>query len=183
MLIRKLSAPERVLFADHLKRLNAEDRRYRFVVSAMSDWRIDAYVEAIPADDVIIGAFTDSHLIGAAHMGLFGRVAEIGLTVNCGQRRRGVGVELLRRAARVARNRLAERLQVLCLADNVAIMAMARALKMDVRQDGVTAEASLRLPPPNVATIADELAMDALGAFVGWMELFELGSMRPVPAR
>lgn len=171
MLIRKLSSRERPLYADHLKRLEPEDRRFRFAHPRIGDDAIDRYVAAIPVDDLVLGALAEGRLRGAVHLAFAGEMAEVGVSVDADQRSRGLGDELVRRAIRWARNRRAERLYTLCQADNRAMTALATKLGMTIHRESGTAEAYLRLDPPDALTVSDELAIGMHAALNDWAEL------------
>lgn len=171
MLIRKLHPHERLLFADHLKRLPPPDRRFRFAHAQVADEVIDRYVAHIAADDLILGCFAADRLVGAAHVAFAGEVAEVGLSVDAAVRAQGVGAELFRRASHWARNRRVEKLYTLCQADNRAMVALATKLGMAIHRESGTAEAYLALPPPDLLTVSDELSVGMHNVFSEWADL------------
>lgn len=181
MLIRKLLNHERVLFADHLKRLPAEDRQFRFARPGVSDHTIDRYVAGIAADDLVLGALAGNRVPGegvpgervvaAVHIAFADDLAELGVSVDADLRSRGLGDELIRRAIRWARNRRVERLYTLCQADNRAMVALATKLGMAIHRESGTAEAYLPLPPPDLLTVSDELAVGLHVALRDWTDL------------
>lgn len=164
MLHRKLLAHERGLFAQHLKRMPAPDRQFRFAHSRVDDQWIDKYVAGIAEGDMILGCFDDQAgdpvLIGAAHVAIANKVAEVGISVDPAFRTKGIGAELIRRAVRWTRNRNAEKLYTLCQSDNVSMIALARKLGMSVHREWGTAEAFLPLDPPDLLSVGDELSVD-----------------------
>ena len=175
MLIRKLLISERGLFARHLKALPSPDRRFRFAHAGVTDTWIDAYVDQISDDDLILGVFDDADaLVGAAHVAFAGSVAEVGVSVDPRFRAKGIGADLFRRAIRWARNRRAERLYTLCLSDNAAMCVLARKLGMDIHRDSGTAEAYLALDPPDMVTVTDEVS-SGIDTFVhDWADVMRL---------
>ncbi|CAA7612627.1 GNAT family N-acetyltransferase [Magnetospirillum sp. SS-4] len=173
MLIRRLYAHERRLYADHLKRLSDSDRRLRFAGGGMTDARIDAHVAGIDGDALILAALDGEMVVGAAHVSIAGAVAEVGVSVDSGHRTGGTGSDLLRQAVAFARNRRAEKLYTLCLSDNRAMMALARRTGMTLHADGGEAEAFLDLPPPDAATLCREASTGLFAVFHDWAELVE----------
>ncbi len=171
MLIRKLHGHERGLFTQHLQRLSGDDRRFRFAHPAVSDATIESYVASIAEDDLIVGAFEGDILVGGVHVALAHGVAEIGVSVDPRHRGQGLGGELFNRATRWARNRRAEKLYTLCLADNRAMNGLARKLGMDIKLDCGTAEAFLILDPPDLVTVSDEMTSNVDTAMHEWVGL------------
>ncbi len=160
MLIRRLFPHELHRFAAHLKGLSADDRRFRFAHATVSDASIDAYVAGIAAGDVVLAGLVGDDLAGAVHVALGASIAEIGVSVAAAYRGRGLGSDLFTRAVRWARNRGAVRLYTLCLGDNLAMAALARRHGMDLQRESGTAEATLPLPPPDLASVSDEVVQD-----------------------
>ncbi|OAN63186.1 GNAT family N-acetyltransferase [Magnetospirillum moscoviense] len=170
MLIRKLLPDERPDFAFHLKGLAPADRRFRFAHGTVSDDWIDTYVGGIDPDDLILGVFDGPRLVGAAHVAFSDAVAEVGVSVDPAHRSAGIGAELFKRAIRWARNRGAERLYTLCLADNRAMIRLAGKLGMEVTRDSGTAEAYLALDPPDLLTVADEMSSGLDTIMTDWTD-------------
>ncbi|MBI3446406.1 MAG: GNAT family N-acetyltransferase [Magnetospirillum sp.] len=173
MLIRRLYAHERPLYAEHLRRMSADDRRLRFARSGVSDEVVDAYVATIGPDDLILAAFQGDTLIGAAHVALTNSVAEVGVSVDEDHRHEQIGSQLLRQAVSFARNRRAERLYTLCLSDNRSMVALARRTGMKVHFAGGEAEAFLDLPPPDGSTVSEEISTGLFAVFHDWAEMMD----------
>jgi GNAT superfamily N-acetyltransferase len=173
MLIRRLYAHERPAYAAHLKRLSPEDRRLRFAHSGVGDQVIDEYVASIGTDDLILAAFAEDELVGAAHVALGKSLAEVGVSVDEGHRTDGIGSRLLRQAVSFARNRRAEKLYTLCLSDNRSMVALARRTGMDVHFEGGEAEAYLDLPPPDTQTVSEEISTGLFAVFHDWAEMMD----------
>ena len=171
MLIRKLHVHERLLFADHLKRLPPDDRQFRFAHAHVTDEVIDRYVANIGADDLILGCFVDDRLVGGVHVAFAEDIAEAGVSVDPDQRGNGVGAELFRRASLWARNRRAQKLYTLCQADNRAMVALAHKLGMTVHRESGTAEGFLALDPPDLLTVSDELSVGVHTMLNDWANL------------
>jgi RimJ/RimL family protein N-acetyltransferase len=173
MLIRRLYAHERTAYATHLKRLSAEDRRLRFARSGVADQIIDDYVTTIAGDDLILAAFADDEMVGAAHVAFSGPMAEVGVSVDERHRTDGIGSRLLRQAVAFARNRRAEKLYTLCLSDNRSMVALARRAGMAVHFEGGEAEAFLELPPPDPVTVTEEINTGLFAVFHDWAEMMD----------
>jgi GNAT superfamily N-acetyltransferase len=80
-------------------------------------------------------------------------------------RRRGIGGALLRRCVMHARSWYARRLFMHCLAENTAMLRLARKLGMRVVTATGEADARLELPPPDPGMIANELLAERIGLF------------------
>ncbi|NFV80431.1 GNAT family N-acetyltransferase [Magnetospirillum aberrantis] len=171
MLIRKLHGHERPLFADHLKRLSADDRQFRFARANVSDEVIDAYVASIASDHLVVGCFIDDRLVAGVHVAFDHGLAEVGVSVDMDHRVKGIGAELFRRAIHWARNRRAEKLYTLCQSDNRAMVALARKLDMQVHRESGTAEAFLALTPPDLLSVSDELSMGMSTVYSEWADM------------
>jgi GNAT superfamily N-acetyltransferase len=176
MLIRTLYAHERPLFALHLKRLGDQDRRTRFASVGVSDERIDSYVAGIAESDLILAAMDGETVVGAAHVAFTADTAEVGVSVDADHRAEGLGHALLNQAASFARNRHAEKLYTLCLADNRSMVALARRTGMRVRYMEGEAEAFLDLPPPDVGTVGAEISTGLFSLIHDWAEMVESAS-------
>jgi GNAT superfamily N-acetyltransferase len=137
----------------HFLALDRHDRRLRFGV-AHADEAVRAYVARIDlVQDAAFGVFSDDlHLSGAAHVARAGGYAEVGLSVLSGERGRGIGGQLLARAHTHARNWGVRALFVYCLAENAAMMHLARQQNMDVVIESGDAAAWLKLPPADAAS-------------------------------
>lgn len=163
---RNLPRLERAKFSSHLRALGAEDRRLRFGI-ALADQTIDAYVARIDfGRDVVFGVFDDAlHLVGAAHLARADEHAELGISVLSGQRGHGIGGALLARAHVHARNWGIGALFMHCLAENDAILRLARKQGMRIVAGSGEADAQLELPPASPASIAQALFDERLGLF------------------
>lgn len=171
MLIRKLHLHERPLYAEHLKRLPANDRQFRFAHAHVTDEVIDRYVAGIAVDDLILGCFADDRLAGGVHVAFAEDTAEVGVSVDAEYRAQGLGAELFRRASHWARNRRAQKLYTLCQADNRAMLALAGKLGMSIHRESGTAEAFLSLDPPDLLTVSDEVSVGVHTMLADWADL------------
>ena len=171
MLIRKLYAHERPLYADHLKRLPDNDRRLRFASACATGAWIESYVAGIKDDDLILAVVEDDKVVGAVHVAITGAVAEIGISVDADHRTGGMGSELLAQAVTFARNRRAEKLYTLCLSENRSMVALARRSGMELHCEAGEAEAFLDLPPPDTLSVSQEVQTGLFAMFHDWAEM------------
>jgi len=163
--VRELHAGHRAEILRHLLLLNDEDRRLRFGTQT-PDEVIRQYVEHLDFNrDTIFGSFDSQlNLIGMAHLAYLPMVkgrangAEFGVSVLPNGRGQGVGTALLARAAVHSRNTRIETLLVHCLANNKAMMRLAKNAGMLVEYAHGDADAYLKLPPANPGTIVEEAA-------------------------
>jgi RimJ/RimL family protein N-acetyltransferase len=163
--VRELHAGYREEILNHLLQLNDEDRRLRFGTQT-PDEVIHHYVDGLNFNrDVIFGVFNlDLKLVGMAHLAYMpqrkgeARAGEFGVSVLPEGRSQGLGTALLQRAAVHSRNTRIEILYVHCLANNKAMMHLAQKTGMTVEYAFGDADACLRLPPANTATIVEEAA-------------------------
>ena len=165
MPVRELHAGYKQEILNHLLQLNDEDRRLRFGTQT-PDEVIRHYVEGLDFNrDVIFGVFNlDLKLVGMAHLAYLpehkgeARAAEFGVSVLPEGRSQGLGTALLQRSAVHSRNTSIETLYVHCLANNKAMMHLAQKAGMTVEYAYGDADACLKLPPANTATIVEEAA-------------------------
>ena len=161
--VRELHAGYREQILYHFLQLNEEDRRLRFGTHT-PDEIVRHYVEHIDFNkDSVFGSFdAQLNLIGMAHLAYLPKVdgkpnaAEFGVSVLLQGRGQGIGNALLERAAVHSRNTSVETLLVHCLADNKAMMHLARKAGMQVEYAYGDADAYLKLSPANPGTIVQE---------------------------
>ena len=146
--VQRLGASAAAQYLEHLLALPPEDARLRFG-SAVSAETIAKYVDGIDFDaDEVFGVHGEGlQLVGAAHLAFSSDAAELGVSVLPGQRGRGVGAALVARAAEHARNRRIPQLFIHCLAENAAMIRIARRARMEVVIDSGDADAHVALPP------------------------------------
>ncbi len=164
--VQRLSEGTRAVLAVHFLALPAEDVRLRFG-SPLSQDGIAAYVDGIDFDrDAVFGVHDgDLAVIGVAHVAFGDSHAELGVSVLPGHRGRGIGGALFERAAQHAQNRFIPTLFMHCLAENVAIMHIARRSGMDIVVDTGEADAHLKLPPASPASITGEYVTNRLALY------------------
>jgi RimJ/RimL family protein N-acetyltransferase len=163
--IRELHAGHAGEILQHLLQLNDEDRRLRFGTQTPNEV-IQRYVEGLDFNkDTIFGIFDlNLKLIGMAHLAYLpelkgqARAAEFGVSVLPEGRSQGFGTALLQRSAVHSRNTRIETLYVHCLTSNKAMMHLAQKAGMSIEYAHGDADAYLKLPPANPATIVEEAA-------------------------
>jgi GNAT superfamily N-acetyltransferase len=166
MHVQRLTEASRPELERHFLSLEPEDVRLRFG-AAIAAAAMVAYVERIDFDvDAVLGVHDEAlALVGAAHVAFTGDLAEIGVSVLPGHRGRGIGSALLARAAEHVRNRFVTRLFMYCLAENAAMLHIARKLGMTICVDAGEADAFLKLPPADPASVAGEFVDQRLALF------------------
>ena len=165
--VRELHAGHRNMVLKHFLSLSPEDRHWRFG-STTPDAVITRYVEQLDFDrDALFGIFNEAlDLIGIAHLAYLpamdgkSRAAEFGVSVLPGERHRGLGAALLKRAAIHARNTQLNTLFVHCLANNKAMTHLAQKIGMQVEFAYGDADAYLTLPPANAQSILHEATQE-----------------------
>jgi GNAT superfamily N-acetyltransferase len=164
--VQRLGASASTRYLEHLLALPADDVRLRFGAVVPSDV-ITKYVDGIDFDqDQVFGIHGDGlALIGAAHLAFNGDEAELGVSVIPGHRKRGVGTALVARAAEHARNRHVRQLFMHCLAENAAMIRIARGSSMDVVIDTGDADARVTLPPADSRSLHSELLADRVALY------------------
>lgn len=164
--VQRLTEGARPALVAHFLALPADDRRLRFGASLSAE-RIAAYVAEIDfGRDAVFGIFDDAlTLVGVAHVAFADDVAELGISVLPEYRGCGAGRALFARAAEHARNRFVPRLFMHCLAENAAIMHIARTSGMDIVAEAGDADAHLALSPASPASVTGEYLIDRLALY------------------
>lgn len=141
-----LTPADRSALRSHFQALDREDRRLRFG-TAYSDESIARYLDTIDFEsDAVLGVYEPGkRLVGAAHVARVDEDAELGVSVLNGYRSRGLGSELLSRAADHARTMRVRRLYLHCLAENAAMLHLAVRNGMRICRDRGEADAWLEL--------------------------------------
>ena len=166
VLTRELHANERRQLLNHLLALNAEDRRLRFA-HALSDDGVRHYVEAIDLnrDAVFVVIDSDLLIIGAAHLAREEGHTELGISVLPRSRGQGIGGALLARCAARARNWGMRVMFMNCLVENAAMMHLAHKEGLKIAVSGAEAETFVRLPRPDLGSLAADAVAEHLGLF------------------
>jgi len=150
----------------HLLALDAEDRHLRFA-HVLSDDSVRHYVEGIDLTRDAVFVVTDANLaiVGAAHLAREDGQAELGMSVLTQNRGHGVGGALLERCAARARNWGVRVMFMNCLVENAAMMHLAHKQGLKIAVSGAEAEAFVRLPRPDLTTLAADAVAEHLGLF------------------
>lgn len=164
--VRELSRLERTALERHFLALGGEDRRLRFGI-AIPDAAVRDYVARIDYErDALFGVFDDDlHLLGAGHLARGKGFAELGVSVLAAHRGRGIGGALLARAHLHARNWGVRSLFMHCLAENGAMLHLARRQGMEIGITAGEADAWLKLPPADAATHFGEVFAQRVALF------------------
>ena len=164
--VQRLTEASRPEVERHFLRLEPEDVRLRFGIAIAAAAIVD-YVERIDFDaDAVFGVHDEAlALVGAAHVAFTGDMAELGVSVLPGHRGYGIGSALLARAADHVRNRFVNRLFMHCLSENAAMLHIARKLGMTIVVNTGEADAFLKLPPADPASVAGEFVDQRLALF------------------
>ena len=164
--IRELGRLDRPALEPHFLALGTEDRRLRFGVP-LNDDAVRAYVARIDFEhDAVFGVADDGlHLIGAAHVARTDRHAELGVSVLADHRGRGIGGALLARAHLRARNWGVRALFMHCLAENGAMMHLARRQEMEIVVEAGEADAWLRVSPADASSHFGEVFAQRVALF------------------
>jgi GNAT superfamily N-acetyltransferase len=163
---KELSRLQRDALRDHFLALDGEDRRLRFGLS-LSDHGVSDYVANIDFErDAVFGVFDESmQLSGVGHLARGDGFAELGVSVLPGNRGQGMGGALLARTHMHARNWGVPTLFMHCLAENGAMMHLARKQGMRIAAERGEADAYLELPPADAASHANALFADRVALF------------------
>ena len=158
--IRRLWPVERANIKNHLLRLDSEDRMLRFG-AYMSAAHVVAYSERVDWGRVlVVGYVTGGAVRALGQLELIGagwpRAAELAVSVERPFQNRGIGTALLRRLVVAARNRLIQRLYMICLTDNGRAVRMARRLDGALHFHEGAAEARIEPPWPTPWTWLEE---------------------------
>ena len=163
---KKLSRLQRDALLAHFLALDAEDRRLRFGVG-LSDHGVSDYIARMDFDrDAVFGVFDDAMcLVGVGHLARGDGFAELGVSVLPAHRDRGMGGALLARTHVHARNWGVPTLFMHCLAENSAMMHLARKQGMRLAASHGEADAYLELSPADATSIANALFADRVALF------------------
>lgn len=164
--VHSLNHSHVALLKRHFDELADDDVRLRFGNLLNHDAR-RAYVDNIRFErDAVFGVYSDDlSLLGVAHLACLDGAAELGISVLSPCRGHGIGTALFNRAAMRARNLQIVDLFMNCLAQNGAIMHLARKAGMRVVVEHADADAYLELPPGNPLTIGQEVAAQQFAQF------------------
>ncbi|MEE8444342.1 MAG: GNAT family N-acetyltransferase [Alphaproteobacteria bacterium] len=162
--LRKILPRDISRLIDHLQRLDSEDRRLRFG-RPVGDRYIEDFVAGLDWDRALSLGYFDGQEIRAT--GLLARradgprdEAEIALTVEPDYRRLGLGLDLLRRLAVLARNRGIRHLDMMMLAENEGMRGLARKFGAVLTPAGSEITGRIDLAAPDLASWWQEASDD-----------------------
>jgi GNAT superfamily N-acetyltransferase len=163
----RLGEADRASLAAHFACLGEEDRRLRFGLN-LGDESLRDYVARIDfSRDRLYGVHDDSlKLVAVVHVAAGEGGSELGLSVVPGWRGQGLGDALFRRAVNFLRNRNARVVFVHCLAENAAMLHLARKNGMRTVFSHGEGDARLELEPPTASTFIAEWTEDHQGRVV-----------------
>jgi GNAT superfamily N-acetyltransferase len=163
----RLVERDRASLVAHFMALGPDDRRLRFGLS-LSDESLRQYVARVDfGRDRLYGAHDDKlELVAVVHVAAGDGGSELGLSVLDGWRGQGLGNVLFRRAVNFLRNRGARVVFVHCLAENAAMLHLARKNGMRSVFDHGESDARLELEPATANSFAAEWAEDQYGRAV-----------------
>jgi len=175
----RLRTTDRAGLLAHFLALNPEDRRLRFG-SRAADQLLEEYAGRIDfAHDCLFAVHDETlRLVAVVHVANGAEEAELGMSVLPGWRGHGLGNALLQRAVVWLRNRGTLSVHVHCLAENAAMMHLARKNGMRIAYDGSETDARLELAAPTPDSYVSEwieeqrgLAFHALRRNARWMQV------------
>jgi GNAT superfamily N-acetyltransferase len=171
VLVKELPKSAHWRLRKHFLALDEHDRLLRFG-SVLPDELIIKYVEGIDFQrDTVFGVYDSKvRLVGVGHLAFAPRdalpalaaatskerIAEFGVSVSAVARGIGVGSKLFERAAIRCRNADIDTLYMHCLSSNQVMMHIAKKAGMEIQRDYGEADAYLRLPPANPASVLQE---------------------------
>lgn len=176
----RLRESDRPRLLAHFLALGPEDRRLRFA-APLADEAIARYVDRIDfARDCVFAVHDDDlRQVAVVHVALGDGAPELGLSVLPGWRGHGLGDALFRRAVTWLRNRAAGGVYVRCLAENAAMMHLARKNGMRIVHEGPETDGRLELESPTPDSYMAEWIEDQRGQAVQamraggqWMRAF-----------
>ncbi len=149
--LKRLDSRDLEAINAHLLELGPDDRSDRFL-GAVNDDYLRRYVRDIAiATDILIGAVLEGRLIGLAHAAVYREgaefVCEVGVSVQAGARKQGLGKQLLLRALDAARRIDVRRAIVLFRATNHAMAGLARSVGGRIQQNAAESCAVFAIDP------------------------------------
>lgn len=147
----------------HLLELDEESKRLRFGIKASNEY-ITNYVNKINfnSDDKCYGAFDIKlRLIGLVHLAKMNEdSAEIGISVAQDCRKNKIGQSLWQRAVGWARMAGCKYLYSFCLAENEAMIKLAKKENMTIITEYGDSEAKIKLNDPTISMYMEEIMLE-----------------------
>ncbi|MEC5158990.1 RimJ/RimL family protein N-acetyltransferase [Janthinobacterium sp. CG_23.3] len=171
VLVKELHERDRRRMLKHFLALEKGDRLLRFGTQ-LPDELVEIYVNKIDfSRDVVYGVYNRVFkLVAVGHLAFAQkekspaknlvtskeRVAEFGVSVARSMRGMGVGTKMFERAAIHCRNNDVDTMYMHCLSSNQTMMHIAKKAGMAIQRGYGEADAYLKLPPPNPASVLQE---------------------------
>lgn len=164
-LVAQLGPSHRSRILAHLVELSEDDRRLRFG-HQISEASMARYVRSIRFFRDAVFGVVDPHgqVLGFAHLAFGDEDAEFALSVSAAARRRGLGLELLRRAGEHARNRGHRVMTMVYMPENTALAALAHKAAMHIVCEPSECRAHIGLEPGTPASLLGEAWRETLAA-------------------
>jgi len=168
VLVKELRERDRRRMLKHFLELEDSDRLLRFG-TVLPDEQVASYVNRIDfSRDMVFGVYNRFFkLVAVGHLAFAPRdekssatekerVAEFGVSVSKTARGLGIGSKLFERANISCRNNDVDTLYMHCLSSNKTMMHIAKKAGMEIHRDYGEADAYLKLPPANPASVLQE---------------------------
>jgi RimJ/RimL family protein N-acetyltransferase len=156
-LVSRLTIRDRAALARHFVALGPEDRRLRFG-SSLSDSAVRAFVRQLDfnRDEFHAVLNAEMRILGVVHIARGPGTAELGLSVLESMRGQGIGNAIFAHAVQRLRVIGEREVFVRYLAENQAMMHLARRHGMQIVMDGSDSEGRLMLPRATSETVLNE---------------------------
>ncbi|MCI4660589.1 MAG: GNAT family N-acetyltransferase [Neomegalonema sp.] len=191
---RTLWSSEKAVYLSHLRRLSLNDRRQRFHC-AMGDDGLARHVDRVfDQNSHVIGWFVDGVLRGACEVALIDmpdgrREAEAAFAVEGNHRGKGVGKELMHRAALFARNHGAQALHICTEMNNKPMLHLAETQGATFTVSFDEVDGVVPAEPRSIYSICLEAAEEEVGLMMwlgmcarSWWRSALFGSPKPANA-
>ena len=164
-LVAQFGPSHRSRILAHLIALPEDDRRLRFG-HQISEASMARYVRGIRFfRDAAFGVIdSQGQVLGFGHLAMSDREAEFALSVSRAARRRGIGLELLRRAGEHARNRGHRVMTMVYMPENAALAALAQKAGMHIVREPSECRAYVGLEPGTPASLLEEAWRETFAA-------------------
>jgi len=173
--IRKLWPTETEKFRDHLLRLDNNGRHLRFA-HGVSDHFITEYASHMSEmGSLVYGFVEDGEVRAAAELkkigNLWGTEAEAAFSVEANYQNHGLGMAMMGRIIRSARNRGIRHLVLSCMAENQKMQHIARHYEADLRFEYEEVVGEIVPKNANYFSIMEEAAQDQVGFMMAVLDL------------
>jgi len=179
IIVSRLTPHDRAALARHFLCLGPEDRRLRFG-SSLADAGLRAFVRSLNFNRDEFHAVRNAELriLGLVHIARGPGMPELGLSLVESVRGQGIGNALFAHAVQRLRVLGDREVYVRCIAENDAMMHLARKHGMEIVMDGSDTEATLKLSPATPETMITEWWQSQQAAVVDSLRR-NLRSVRP----